>query len=171
MHHGIGTAIASDFLNRRRNRKEFPQREANLAIFYRKTHRNHNRIVTAKKNRLLESGQACAHHLQLFNVGGLTMKPSKNRCVQFRPRERIADFDRKSSPGDGALRVKQVRLVGRCVRFVSLSECLHLEVGDGSLELPLHLAFAILVPATNIARGENRVTWLCECLLLLLTRE
>ena len=32
------------------------------------------------------------------------MKPSKNRCVQFRPRERIADFDRKSSPGDGALR-------------------------------------------------------------------
>ena len=28
-----------------------------------------------KKNRLLESGQACRHHLPLFNVGGLTVKP------------------------------------------------------------------------------------------------
>ena len=51
MHHGIATAIASDFLNRRRNRKEFPQREANLAIFHRKMHRNRNRIVTAEKSQ------------------------------------------------------------------------------------------------------------------------
>ena len=36
------------FCNRRRNRKEFPQREANLAIFHRKMHRNRNRIVTAR---------------------------------------------------------------------------------------------------------------------------
>ena len=46
------------------------------------------RITTAsvslpRKHRLLESGQACGHHLQLLNVGGLTMKPSKNRCKQF----------------------------------------------------------------------------------------
>ena len=51
MHHGIATAIASNFLNRRRNRKECPQREANLAVFHRKTHRNHNRIVTAEKSQ------------------------------------------------------------------------------------------------------------------------
>ena len=62
MHHGIATAIASDFLNRRRNRKEFPQREANLAIFIAK------RIATAtvslpQRNRNLFS--------------------RKNRCVQF----------------------------------------------------------------------------------------
>ena len=36
MHHGIATAIACDFLNRKRNHKEFPQRDANLAIFHRK---------------------------------------------------------------------------------------------------------------------------------------
>ena len=51
-----------DFLNRRRNRKEFPQREANLAVFHRKG------IATAivslpQRNR------------NLF--------PRKNRCVQF----------------------------------------------------------------------------------------
>ena len=34
MHHGIATAIASDFLNRRRNRKEFPQREAKILPFF-----------------------------------------------------------------------------------------------------------------------------------------
>ena len=51
MHHGIATAIASDFLNRRRNRKEFPQREANFAIFHRKMHRKRNRIVTAEKSQ------------------------------------------------------------------------------------------------------------------------
>ena len=51
VHHGIATAIASDFLNRKRNRKEFPQREANLAIFHRKMHRNRNRIVTAEKSQ------------------------------------------------------------------------------------------------------------------------
>ena len=97
MRYGIATAIASEFLNRRQNRKEFLQREANLATFHRKTHRNRNRIVTRKENRRLESGQACGHHLQLFNVGGLTIKPSKNRRVQFGPRKQIADFDRKSS--------------------------------------------------------------------------
>ena len=43
--------IASDFLNRRRNRKEFPQREANFAIFHRKMHRNRNRIVNAEKSQ------------------------------------------------------------------------------------------------------------------------
>ena len=53
---------ASDFLNRRRNRKEFPQREANLAIFIAKC------IATAtvplpQRNR------------NLF--------PRKSRCVQF----------------------------------------------------------------------------------------
>ena len=37
--------------------------------FHHKTHPNRNRIVTAKKSRLLESGQACGHHLQSFNVG------------------------------------------------------------------------------------------------------
>ena len=41
----------SDFLKRRRNRKEFPQRKANLAIFHRKMHRNRNRIVTAEKSQ------------------------------------------------------------------------------------------------------------------------
>ena len=51
MHHGIATAIASDFLNRRRNRKEFPQWGANLAIFHRKMHRNRNRIDTAEKSQ------------------------------------------------------------------------------------------------------------------------
>ena len=42
---------ASDFLNRRRNCKDFPQREANFAIFHRKMHRNRNRIVTAEKSQ------------------------------------------------------------------------------------------------------------------------
>ena len=52
------------------------------------------RIATAtvslpQKNRLLEYGQACGHHLQLFNVGGLTMK-------QFKLFKKIApyNFDR-----------------------------------------------------------------------------
>ena len=36
-----------------------------FGYFHRKTHCNRNRIVT-EKNRLLESGQACGHHLQLF---------------------------------------------------------------------------------------------------------
>ena len=50
MHHGIATAIAGDFLNRKQNRKVFSQWEANLAILHRKTHRNRNRSVTAKKS-------------------------------------------------------------------------------------------------------------------------
>ena len=33
MHHGIATAIAGDFLNHKANRKELPQREADLSIF------------------------------------------------------------------------------------------------------------------------------------------
>ena len=32
------------------NRKEFPQREANLAIFHRKTHRNRNCVVSGKRS-------------------------------------------------------------------------------------------------------------------------
>ena len=84
MHHGIATAIASDFLNRRRNRKEFPQREANFAIFHRKMHRNRNRIVAAEKSQPVSPGEWL-------------------RTVW--PRKQIANPDRKSSPGDGALRV------------------------------------------------------------------
>ena len=42
--------LKSPFLNRRRNRKDFPQREAHLAIFYRKTHCNRNRIVAARNS-------------------------------------------------------------------------------------------------------------------------
>ena len=103
MHHGIATAIASDLLNRRRHRKEFPGWEASLAIVHCKRHRNRNRIVTAT-HCLLESGQACGHHSQLFNVGGHTMKPSTNRGIKFWPRKRIAGFNRRSSPRDGALR-------------------------------------------------------------------
>ena len=41
----------SDFFNRGRNRKEFPQREANLAIFHRNMHRNRNSIIAAKKSQ------------------------------------------------------------------------------------------------------------------------
>ena len=62
MHHGIATAIASDFLNRRRNRKEFPQREANLAIFIAKCIARTS-VSLPQRNR------------NLF--------PRKNRCVQF----------------------------------------------------------------------------------------
>ena len=60
--HGIAAAIAIDFLNRPRNREEFPQREANLAILHRKMHRKRNRIVTAENRNLF---------------------PRKNRCVEF----------------------------------------------------------------------------------------
>ena len=52
-------------------------------------HRNRNRIITAEKSQPI-----C---------------PRKNRCVQFdRVNEyrSLADFDRKSSPGDGALSSK-----------------------------------------------------------------
>ena len=87
MHHGIATAIASDFLNRRRNREEFPQRKANLAIFHRKMHRNRNRIVTAEKSQPISQKESL-------------------RTVS--PRKRIADFDRESSPGDGALRSRKI---------------------------------------------------------------
>ena len=46
------------------------------------------RIATAtvslpQENRLLESGQACGHHLQTFNVGGLPMEPSKIAAYSF----------------------------------------------------------------------------------------
>ena len=46
------------------------------------------RITTATaslppKNRILESGQVCGLHLQLFNVGGLTMKLSKIAAYSF----------------------------------------------------------------------------------------
>ena len=62
-----------------RHCREFPQRGAHLVIFYRETHHNRNRIVTAKKeNGFLAFGQACGHHLQLFNADGLTPKRSKN---------------------------------------------------------------------------------------------
>ena len=73
MHHGIATAIATDLVNRRRNRKEFPQLEASLAIFI----ANASQPYRYCAKRLLESGQACGHHLQLYNVGGLTSKPLK----------------------------------------------------------------------------------------------
>ena len=66
-------------------------------------HRNTS-VSLLQKNRLLESAQACGHHLQLFDVGGLTMKPSKYRCVQFWTRKRIVDFVSTSSPGKCALR-------------------------------------------------------------------
>ena len=82
VHHGIATAIASDSLNRRRNRKEFAQREASLAIFHRKMHRNRNRIITAEKSQ------------PIFQKESL-------RTVW--PRKGIASFNRKSSPGDSAL--------------------------------------------------------------------
>ena len=36
-----------------------------------------------KKNHLLESEQACGHHLQVFNAGGLTLKPSKIAAYSF----------------------------------------------------------------------------------------
>ena len=77
------TAIASDSLNRRRNRKEFPQRETNLAIFHRKTHHIRNRIVTAEKSQPISQKESL-------------------RTLWLR--KRIASFNRKSSLGDGALR-------------------------------------------------------------------
>ena len=87
MHHGIATAIASDFLNRRRSRNEFPEGEANLAIFHRKMHRNRHRIVTAEKSQPI---------------------PQKESRRAIWPRKRIAEFDSKSSPADGALRPKSM---------------------------------------------------------------
>ena len=63
MHHGIATAIASDFLNRRRNRKEFPQRGANFAIF-----------LIAK---------CIATATVSFPQRNRNLFPRKNRCVQF----------------------------------------------------------------------------------------
>ena len=81
MHRGIATAIASDFLlNRRQNRKEFLQREANLPFFIAKCIATVT-VSLPQRNR------------NLF--------PRKNRCVQFD--HVIADFDCESSPGDGAL--------------------------------------------------------------------
>ena len=68
--HGIATARASDFWNRRRNHKDLPQWEANLATFHRKTHRNRNHIATAKQSPP-RIWTASGHYLQLFNAGGL----------------------------------------------------------------------------------------------------
>ena len=77
MHHGIATAIAREFLTRRRNRKELPQREANLVIFRRNMHRNRNRIVTAEKSQPIsqkESLRTVSVHLGPITIsrrGGL----------------------------------------------------------------------------------------------------
>ena len=38
-------------------------------------------LFPRKKKRLLESGQACEHDLQLFNVDGLTIKPSNPQTL------------------------------------------------------------------------------------------
>ena len=51
--------------------------------FHRKMNRNRNRIVTAKKKRLLESGQVCGHHLWLFNIGGLVSNPHNIAAYSF----------------------------------------------------------------------------------------
>ena len=103
VHHGIATAIASDFLNCRRNHKEFLQREASLAIFIAK------RIATATVSlpqrksppRIWTSLWAPLAAIRCCWPYNETWK---NRCVQFWQRKRSADFHRKSSPGDGALR-------------------------------------------------------------------
>ena len=53
-------------------------------------------------------GTTCSYSMWLT----LQWNPQKNCCVQFWPRERIADFDRKSSPGNGAPRAR--RAVHQC---------------------------------------------------------
>ena len=69
-------------------------------------------VSLPNKNCLLESGQACGHHLQLFNVGGLTIESSKIAVYSF-------DHENKSqtSTGDGALRFREGfwRIVLRCL--------------------------------------------------------
>ena len=49
LNHGIATAIASDFLNRKRNRKESPQREANSVSLPQR-----NRNLLPRKNRCVQ---------------------------------------------------------------------------------------------------------------------
>ena len=84
----------SDSLNRRRNSKEFPQRESHG--HHRKTHLDRKGIVTTRK--------IASWNLQKLVGTTCCIKPSKNCCVRtLRPRKRIADFDHKSSAGDGAL--------------------------------------------------------------------
>ena len=70
MHHGIATAIASHFLNRRRHRKEFLQRDANLAILQCKMHRIFHRKMHRNRNVSLPQSKR-----DLF--------PRKNHCVRF----------------------------------------------------------------------------------------
>ena len=79
MHHGIATAIASDFSNR----KEFPQRQATLAIF--------------------SSQNASQPRPYRYRREIATYLPERIAAYSWWPRKRIADFDRKSSPGDVAL--------------------------------------------------------------------
>ena len=73
-------------LNCRRNRKEFNFRnEKQIWPFFvaKRIAAATVSLPTKKKQRLLESEQACGHHLQLFNVGGLSMKPSKIAAYNF----------------------------------------------------------------------------------------
>ena len=82
MHHGIATAIASDFWIADEIARNFRNEKQLWPFFIAK------RIATAtvslpQNKRLLESGQASGHHLQLFNVGGLTMKPTKIAAYSF----------------------------------------------------------------------------------------
>ena len=76
MHRGIATAITSNFWIADEIAGNFRSEKQMWPFFIAK------RIATAivsllRKNCILESGQVCGHRLQLFNVGGLTVKPSK----------------------------------------------------------------------------------------------
>ena len=110
-------AIASDFLNRRRNdfksqgvsavRSKFGHFSSQNAS-QPQPYRYHEKIASWHLDKLV--GTTCSYSMWV----ALQSKPSKNRCVQFRPRKRIADFDRKSWPGDGALRCWFVSLFIVC---------------------------------------------------------
>ena len=60
MHHGIATAIASNFLDRKRDGEEFPQ-QAQLAVFHNKQDRNDELIVDASKATDFQGLNYCVH--------------------------------------------------------------------------------------------------------------
>ena len=103
MHHGIATAIASDFRIADEIARNFRSEKPIWPSFIAKriataTVSLPQKIASWNLDKLV--GTTCSYS----NTTGPAMKPSKNRCVQFWPRKRIVDFDCKSSPGDGALR-------------------------------------------------------------------
>ena len=162
MHHGIATAIASDFLNRRRNRKGSLQWEANLAFFIAKRIATATTSLPQKKSppRIWRSLWATLAVVQR-RWPYIEYNPEKHRCVQFWQRKRIADFDHKSSLGDGAPNsLNDPCFNGLMVNDIATSNS-HWSlnsVGERLPRKPISIVKLPLYGSPKIARSDDLVT-------------